>query len=123
MKQPPTLLDPHAIIIFDGAMGTELVRRGLEPGPHWNEERPEVIAEIHRAYRQAGADVIITNTFGATSLQLARSGRAEKVELYNKLGVEIARRAGDGLVAGDMTSTGEFLEPYGSLVQIGRAHV
>jgi 5-methyltetrahydrofolate--homocysteine methyltransferase len=103
------------LIVFDGATGTELLRRGLEPGVRWNEERPEVVEEIHRAYRDAGAEVILTNTFAANRLHLQRAGQTEKVALYNRLGVELARRAGEGFVAGDMTSTGEFLEPYGSL--------
>ncbi len=104
------------VVILDGAMGTELIEAELEPGPGWNLERPEVVLKIHQRYAEAGADVIITNTFTANRLALTRAGLTERTAELNEAGVKLARQAAgaEGYVAGDMSSTGEFLEPAGS---------
>ena len=60
------------ILFLDGGMGTLLQERGLKPGElpeTWNLSRPEDVIEIHKAYLEAGADIILTNTFGANSLK------------------------------------------------------
>ena len=65
------------LLFFDGGMGTLLQERGLAPGElpeTWNMTRPEVITEIHRAYIEAGSDIILTNTFGANALKFHDSG-------------------------------------------------
>ena len=110
-----TRLASGSIIVLDGSMGVELARRGLSPGPNWNEDKPDVVLAVHRDYREAGAEVLITNTLVANRVYLARSGQPDKVALYNRLGVELARKAGAMFVAGDVSSTGELLEPFGSL--------
>ena len=77
-------------------MGTQLHAAGLELGncaEQWNITHPDRVLEIHRSYVSAGADCLITQTFGASSINLARHGLADVAEAINKAGVEIARRA------------------------------
>jgi methionine synthase I (cobalamin-dependent) len=110
----------NGVFLLDGAMGTQLIARGVEPGvcsDAINIESPEIVADIHRAYLQAGSDAIITNTFGANRYALARHGQAEKAYAISRAGAELARRvAGDKrYVLGDIGPTGDFLEPLGML--------
>jgi len=106
------------VVLFDGAMGTMLFSYGLPfgtPPELWNLSQPEIVLKIHKKYIQAGADVIQTNTFGASSLKLKKSGIEKKMDKINKTAVKIARKAcPDGkYVAGNIGPTGEFLEPVG----------
>lgn len=119
MRDFPKFLAQNEIVIFDGGMGTQLIEAGLEPGPRRNLERPEVVLDIQKRYLQAGADVIITNTFSANGLALARSGLAEQVTELNAAGVRLAREAAGekAFVAGDISATGEFLAPVGNYSQ------
>ena len=108
-------------LVADGAMGTALMAAGLEAGgcgEWWNIGHPERILEIQRRYAAAGADCLITNTFGASRIMLARHGRAELVREINRAAVRIARDAfggRDGYVLGDIGPLGALLEPYGDL--------
>ena len=107
-------------LLFDGAMGTMFIQKGLTGGQvseFWTLENPEAVEEIHRQYIEAGADVVTTNTFGGNCHKLARSGLAERIEEINRTGVALARAAAGkrGYVAGDMGSTGEMLAPLGTL--------
>ncbi|HTX19034.1 MAG TPA: homocysteine S-methyltransferase family protein [Bacteroidota bacterium] len=110
-------------LVSDGAMGTQLMLAGLEPGgcgELWNITHPDRVLGIHRRYVEAGADCIITNTFGGSRLMLARHGHDDKVVEINRAGVEIARKAfgnADGYVLGDIGPLGAILEPYGELPQ------
>jgi methionine synthase I (cobalamin-dependent) len=88
-------------LLLDAAIGTRLVERGLRLGEDdpafWNLSRPEVVAELHRRDISAGADVLLTNTFGANRTWLGRFGRADEFETINRRAVELARReAGPG---------------------------
>jgi methionine synthase I (cobalamin-dependent) len=108
------------LFLLDGAMGTQLFARGIEPGQcnDWlNVEKPDLVLDIHRAYFDAGSDAVLTNTFGANRYALARHGCADKVFDINRAGGEVARRAaGEGrYVLGDIGPTGDFLEPLGTL--------
>lgn len=107
------------ILIFDGAMGTQLEERGVHPGPEANTKTPDMVMDVHRAYIAAGADVLITNTLTANRLALGRSGEAENIFEYNTAGVKLCREvAGDmAYVAGDVGATGRFLEPYGDFTE------
>jgi methionine synthase I (cobalamin-dependent) len=108
------------VFLLDGAMGTQLIARGVEPGvcnDAINIESPEILADIHGAYLKAGSDAIITNTFGANRYALARHGQAERDYEISRAGAELARKAAgdDRYVLGDIGPTGDFLEPLGML--------
>jgi len=110
----------EGLFLLDGAMGTELIARGIEAGKcndYLNIESPDIISDIHRAYLQAGSDAIVTNTFGANKYALARHGFGSKVKEVNTAGAQIARRAAgeDKYVLGDIGPSGDFLEPLGIL--------
>ncbi|MGD0992669.1 MAG: homocysteine S-methyltransferase family protein [Gemmatimonadales bacterium] len=110
-------------LVADGAMGTALMAAGLEAGgcgEWWNVAHPERILEIQRRYVQAGADCLITNTFGGSRIMLTRHGHGELVREINRAAVRIAREAfggggRDGYVLGDIGPLGALLEPYGDL--------
>jgi len=108
-------------LVCDGAMGTQLMLAGLangDCGEMWNLTQPERVLKIQRNYVEAGADCLITNTFGGSRLMLKRHGHAEDLAAINKAGARIAREAfGDrpGFVLGDMGPLGALLEPYGEL--------
>ena len=110
------------IVVLDGAMGTELDRRGIPTGhchELWNVEQPEQVRDIHRAYLQAGADAVLTNTFGGSRLKLAAYGLADRAYELNLRATELARvEAGDDhFVLGDIGPTGLFMEPLGTTSQ------
>jgi len=101
-------------MICDGAWGTEFFRRGLMPGcppDEWNLTHPEIVKDIVNDYLQAGAEVILTNTFGANRFRLEPHGLSPKVAEINSRAASLAREvAGDGaLVAGDIGPTARFL--------------
>jgi 5-methyltetrahydrofolate--homocysteine methyltransferase len=107
------------ILILDGATGTELQKRGMPSGvcPEvWCLDHPEVIQEIHRAYAEAGSDIVYTCTFGANRFKLGQYG-IENVRKINKQIALLARAAvgGKTFIAGDIGPTGHFVEPFGDL--------
>jgi 5-methyltetrahydrofolate--homocysteine methyltransferase len=110
----------EGLFLLDGAMGTQLIARGIEAGvcsDYLNIESPDIIFEIHRAYFRAGSDAVLTNTFGANKYALARHGFGDKVKEINMAAAKIARRAaGAGkYVLGDVGPSGDFLQPLGNL--------
>jgi 5-methyltetrahydrofolate--homocysteine methyltransferase len=110
----------EGLFLLDGAMGTQLIARGIEAGvcsDYLNIESPDIIFEIHQAYFRAGSDAVLTNTFGANKYALARHGLSDKVREINTAAVKIARRAaGAGkYVLGDIGPSGDFLQPLGNL--------
>jgi 5-methyltetrahydrofolate--homocysteine methyltransferase len=108
-------------LIGDGAMGTQLMLAGLEQGgcgEAWNLTHPDRVLSIQRRYVEAGADCIITNTFGGSRLMLRRHGHEPEVIQINQAGARIAREAFGGragYVLGDVGPLGALLEPYGDL--------
>ena len=100
-------------------MGTQLTARGVKPGPAANVDAPEIVLAVHRAYREAGAEVLMTNTLTASRPALARSGEADELARYVSEACALARKAlgGGGYVAGDIGPTGELLEPYGTMTE------
>jgi methionine synthase I (cobalamin-dependent) len=101
-------------LVADGATGTMLQGMGLASGQApeaWLLDRPDGIRALHRAYIEAGSDVVLTCSFGGTHYRLLRHGLADRVTEVNRLAAELAREeAGDGVfVAGDMGPTGQLL--------------
>ncbi len=110
-----------AVIVGDGGMGTELQRAGLEPGgcgDAWNLAHPARVRDIQRRYVDAGARVLLTNTFGTNRFVLARYGLEDRVSDIARAAVAEARAAADGRawVLGDVGPCGGFLEPLGDVV-------
>ncbi len=107
------------ILVLDGAMGTELHKRGLPAGvcpEAWCLDHPEAPAAIHGAYRKAGADGVYTATFGANRKKLECYGVTDVFGMNRAL-ARIAREAvgPEAFVIGDISSTGHFVEPFGDL--------
>ncbi len=107
-------------MIADGATGTNYQTMGMEPGlapEEWLFDAPDRVVELHREFASAGADIVLTCTFGATSLRLAEGPLAGRTREVNIRAAELAREgAGEGrLVAGSLGPTGQLIEPYGLL--------
>lgn len=109
------------LLFFDGGMGTLLQAKGLKPGElpeTWNAERPEDIIGIHRAYIEAGSDLVLTNTFGANALKFRDGGYPLGEIIEKAVGhvKEAAHRAGRSVyTALDVGPTGKLLKPMGDL--------
>jgi 5-methyltetrahydrofolate--homocysteine methyltransferase len=108
-------------LVSDGATGTNLQARGLAlgtPGEVWVLERPEEIIRLHQNFIEAGADIILTCTFGGSSVRMEQVGLDGRAEEVNRRAVELARQAVDGrpvLVAGSIGPLGHLLKPLGPL--------
>ncbi len=108
-------------ILADGAMGTMLHARGVGFDKCFDElnlTNPAAVAEIHRAYIEAGAELIITNTFSANRFKLSKHGLQDDVTEINRAGVELAKRVvaasfKDVWIAGDIGPLGVRIAPYG----------
>ena len=121
------LLETNGYAVADGAMGTQLFAVGLsagDPPEVWNVHHAAEVRAIHRAYLQAGADLVVTNSFGGTSFRLALHGLQDRVVELNWAAAGVARVEADAemvrtgrlaLVAGSMGPTGELLEPLGNM--------
>ncbi len=108
------------LVLFDGAIGTELYNKGVFINSCYDElnlSRPNLIKEIHDDYVEAGAEVLETNTFGANRLKLQKHGLEDKLYEINNKGALIAREAaGDEIyVAGSIGPLNLRLEPWGPL--------
>jgi len=107
-------------LILDGAMGTLLQERGLKTGQspeELNLTMPEVVASVHREYLAAGADIIVTNSFGGSRCKLEHFGLQDKLVAINAKAVAIAREVAGrkAYVAASIGPTGQFVEPVGEL--------
>ena len=121
----PSMLDRLAqgeILISDGATGTYLQEHGLEPGgcpEEFNVSHPEIVKGMARDYFEAGADMVLTNSFGGSKFMLKKYGHGDRVIELNRLAAQHARSAAPpgGLVAGSVGPSGEFLEPLGEVTE------
>jgi 5-methyltetrahydrofolate--homocysteine methyltransferase len=108
------------LLISDGATGTYLQQHGLEPGgcpEEFNVSHPEVVRGMARDYFEAGADMVLTNSFGGSKFMLGKYGFGDRVPEFNRLAAEHASsQAPEGrYVVGSVGPTGEFLEPLGEV--------
>ena len=118
-----TLLAERPWLLADGAMGSNLFDRGLVSGDApelWNITHPDRIAQLHAEFVAAGADILLTNSFGGTRHRLKLHQAEGRVAELNAAAARLARSAADAagrvvLVAGSMGPTGEILEPIGPL--------
>ena len=109
------------ILFFDGGMGSMLQKKGMTPGENtdvWNFTRPDDIMDVHRQYAEAGADILLTNMFGANRLKVGGTGYT--VEQLVKQGIANARKGSEEFdrqifVAADVAPTGKLLQPLGDL--------
>jgi 5-methyltetrahydrofolate--homocysteine methyltransferase len=118
MTRIEALLNGGRTVFYDGAMGTMLQSRGLAPGERsdiMNIRAPEAVFDIHRAYVEAGSDIIMTNTLGANARALSSGGLGPGRVIPAAVGA--ARRAAGerALVALDVGPIGEFMAPHGDL--------
>lgn len=110
----------QGVFFLDGAMGTLLIEAGAPIGccnEYLNLDSPEIVSEVHRAYLDADADAILTNTFGGNGPALKRHGHSDEVYTINHAAARVAREVAgeDRYVLGDIGPCGDFLQPLGSL--------
>jgi 5-methyltetrahydrofolate--homocysteine methyltransferase len=109
-------------VLLDGAIGTELMARGLPHGTfpeEWNIERPEVVKEVHRSYFLAGSDAVSTNSFGGSRIKLASHGLEARTAELNAVAARLAREVAPSgkSVAGSIGPTGKLLRPLGAFTE------
>ncbi|AID30670.1 methionine synthase I [Mesorhizobium sp. SEMIA 3007] len=117
------LLAEKGVLLADGATGTNLFAMGLEAGEApelLNETAPDTITSLHQNFVDAGADIILTNSFGGTRHRLKLHHAQDRVQALNKRAAEIARAVADKagrkvIVAGSVGPTGELLVPLGAM--------
>ncbi len=116
----PSIVDliKNKIILLDGGMGSELIKRGLPPGkcPElWNIENPETVKEIHKDYFNSDSNAVLTNSFGGSQINLKSFGLDEQCLELNKKAAEIAvsAKTENKYVGGSIGPTGQFLKPHG----------
>ncbi len=116
-----TRLAAGDILVSDGATGTNLQRMGLPvgaPAEIWVLENPDGIQALNKAFINAGSDIILTCTFGATQHRLTAASLGESFTEINRKAIEITQRAAEGndvLVAGSIGPIGEMLAPLGTI--------
>lgn len=124
MADPLTdLLAGRDWLLADGATGTNYFAMGLksgEPPENWNTDHPGRVRDLHRAFIEAGADIVLTNTFGGSRRRLMMHGAQDRAREINARAAELARAEADAagrpvIVAGSMGPTGDLLQPLGEL--------
>jgi trimethylamine--corrinoid protein Co-methyltransferase len=120
-----SLLAAKPVLLADGATGTNLFNMGLTSGDSpelWNETHPDRIRALHQSFVDAGADIILTNSFGANRRRLMLHGLEGRVHDLNRLAAENARAVADAAgrpvaVAGSVGPTGDLFAPLGPLTE------
>ena len=103
-------------VLADGGMGTSLIATGVPLEAcfeEFNTQDPARVEAVHRGFVEAGARMVLTNTFGGNRFRLDRHGAGDRVRAYNRDAVDIARRSGAEFVAGSAGPLGVRLSPYG----------
>ena len=119
------LLATRPWLLADGATGSNLFDMGLMSGDApelWNTEHPDRITKLHQSFVDAGADIILTNTFGGTQYRLKLHKAQDRVAELNTAAARLARAVADAsgrtvVVAGSIGPTGEIMEPIGPLTK------
>jgi methionine synthase I (cobalamin-dependent) len=114
------LLAERPVLLADGATGTNYQNMGIEPGvapEEWVVDAPDQVQELHRRFVEAGSDLVLTCSFGGSSLRLADEALHGRAVEVNRRAAELAREAvgDDVLVAGSLGPTGHLTEPLGPL--------
>ena len=117
------LLSTHRVLLADGATGTNYFLKGLtsgEPPEFWTADRPDEVMGLHQRFVDAGADIILTNTFGCNPHRLKLHNAQARTYELAKGAAALARRVADAasrpvVVAGSVGPTGELFEPMGAL--------
>ncbi len=123
MNKLTDYLQQEGVLVLDGAMGTQLFARGLMSGgspEEWNITHPERVQDVHRAYIEAGSQIVLTNSFGGTRYRLKLHNLQDRVVELNCAAAQNARAAADAadhrvLVGGSLGPTGELLVPMGTM--------
>jgi 5-methyltetrahydrofolate--homocysteine methyltransferase len=115
------------ILVADGATGTNYQARGLARGEapeQWLFHAPDKVMQLHRDFIRAGANLILTNTFGATAMRLAHAGLEQEAAEVNRRAAQLARQVAESetrdqpvWVAGSIGPSGQLLEPFGTLTR------
>ncbi len=112
-------LTAERILILDGAMGTELIKRGMPSGvcpEAWVLEHPEAVLQVQSQYAAAGAKIVYAPTFGGNRLKLNEFGLGDQVVEINRKLAALSRQAAPNCrIFGDLAPTGQFVEPSGDL--------
>lgn len=119
------LLAARGVLLADGATGTNYFQMGLTSGDApelWNVDQPDRVQDLHRRFVDAGADIILTNTFGCNRHRLALHGAESRVRELAQRAAELARQVADAadrpvIVAGSVGPTGSLFEPLGELTE------
>jgi 5-methyltetrahydrofolate--homocysteine methyltransferase len=107
-------------VLLDGAMGTELIKKGLSSGAcpeMWNIEKPDLVRGIHQSYYEAGADAVLTNSFGGNPIKLRGCDLEKRHYELNLAAATLANevKPSGKFVGGSMGPSGRFLKPQGDL--------
>lgn len=118
----------QGILLLDGAMGSNLMLKGMPKGvctEEWVCEHPEIQKEIQGAYVEAGSDIIYAPTFQANRTALKNQKLEHKIKELNTIPVQRAKEiaAGRAFVAGDISSTGQYMAPYDQLLEVYKEQI
>ena len=119
-KQEFARLLQNQILVLDGATGSNLQKMGMPANTcveKWVCEHEDALIKLQKAYIEAGSQAVYASTFGANRVKLMEFGLEQEVKAINSQAVAISKKAADNkaLVIGDVTMTGQQLEPLGSL--------
>jgi methionine synthase I (cobalamin-dependent) len=120
-----SLLQSGKVLVADGATGTNLFEMGLVAGEApeiWNIEHPDRVTALHQGFVDAGADIILTNSFGGNARRLMLHGMQDRAREINKIAASLARAVADKagrpvVVAGSVGPTGDLFAPLGPLTE------